>query len=72
MRPKTVFRTSRAVRDAAKLNQLVDARPFPLLLLLEDDELLGEAVTEGDLMGGGSEFGENGGEPVDKYVRRRR
>ena len=60
-----MFRTSRAVRDAAKLNQLVVARPFPLLLL-EDEELLGEAtVTEGDLMGGGSEFGENGGEPVD-------
>ena len=59
-----MFRTSRAVRDAAKLNQLVDARPLPLLLL-EEEELLGEAaVTDGDLMGGGSEFGENGGEPV--------
>ena len=60
-----MFRTSRAVRDAAKLNQLVVARPLPLLLL-EEEELLGEtAVTDGDLMGGGSEFGENGGEPVD-------
>jgi hypothetical protein len=60
MRPRTVFRTSRAVRDAAKLNQLVD-RPLPLLL---EDAQLGEAVTDGDLMGG-TEFGENGGEPGD-------
>ena len=59
MRPRTVFRTSRAVRDAAKLNQLVVR---PLDLLLEDDEQLGEAVTDGDFMGG-AEFGENGGEP---------
>lgn len=57
MRPRTVFRTSRVVRDAAKLNQLV-VRPFVLLL---EDEQLGEA---GDLMGG-AEFGENGGEPGD-------
>ena len=54
MRPKTVFRTSRVVRDAAKLNQLA-VRP----LLLEDE--LDEAVVDGDLMGD-AEFGENGGE----------
>ena len=60
MRPRTVFRTSRVVRDAAKLNQLV-VRPLSLLL---DDEQLGEAVIDGDLMGGTlAEFGENGGEP---------
>ena len=57
MRPKTVFRTSRAVRDAAKLNQLV-VRPLTLLL---EDEQSGEVVFDGDLMGGG----EIGGEPGD-------
>lgn len=60
MRPRTVFRTSRVVRDAAKLNQLV-VRPLPLLF---EEEPLGEAVTDGDLMGG-SELGENGDEPGD-------
>ena len=57
MRPKTVFRTSRVVRDAAKLNQLV-VRPLTLLL---EDEQSGEVVFDGDLMGGG----EIGGEPGD-------
>lgn len=54
MRPRTVFRTSREVRDAAKLNQLA-VRP----LLLDDEQ--GEAAkVDGDLMGGGSaEFGES-------------
>ena len=56
MRPRTVFRTSRAVRDAAKLNQLV-VRPLELLL---EDEQPGEAVIDG-------EFGEIGGEPVMTY-----
>ena len=55
MSPRTVFRTSRAVRDAAKLNQLV-VRPLDLLL---EDEQPGEAVI------GGGEFG--GGEPVMIY-----
>ena len=62
MRPRTVFRTSRAVRDAAKLNQLV-VRPLDLLL---EDEPPGEAVIDGDLMGG-EEFG--GGEPVMIYKK---
>ena len=56
MRPRTVFRTSRAVRDAAKLNQLV-VRPLKLLL---EDEQLGEVVIDGDLTGG-----EISGEPGD-------
>ena len=57
LRTGTVFRTSRIVRDAAKLNQLV-VRP-----LLEED---GEAVIDADLMEG-TEFGENGGEPDNIY-----
>lgn len=55
MRPRTVFRTSRVVRDAAKLNQLA-ARPLPL------DEPLVELVIEGDLMGGAEFNGERGDE----------
>ena len=61
MRPRTVFRTSRVVRDAAKLNQLA----VRVLVLLEDE--LGEVVIDGDLMGG-AEFGENGGEPGSTKV----
>ena len=56
MRPRTVFRTSRAVRDAAKLNQL-GVRPLTLLL---EDEQLGEAAIDRDLTGG-----EISGEPGD-------
>lgn len=50
-----MFRTSREVRDAAKLNQLA-VRP----LLLDDEQ--GEAEVDGDLMGGGggAEFGGSG------------
>jgi hypothetical protein len=59
MRPRTVFRTFRAVGDAAKLNQLI-VRPLNSLL---EDEQLGEAVIDGDWMG--SEIDENGGEPGD-------
>ena len=53
MRPRTVFRTSREVRDAAKLNQLA-VRP----LLLDDEQ--GEAEVDGDLMGGFGGSGEPG------------
>ena len=59
MRPRTVFRTSLAVRDAAQLSQLIVR---PLNLLLEDE--LGEAVIDRGLMEG-VEFRENGDEPDD-------